>query len=97
MSDFPSLKQIFETFEYDCGKGILWRRSDPYHERRAGFIQRDGKRQVKMDLEGHLAADLIWVLQTGEPPVGNIVFINGDLDNTRMSNMRDDAYPPARR
>jgi len=97
MNDFPSLQRIFDTFDYDCSEGKLYRKSDSYRDREAGFVQRDGKRRVVVDLEGYLAADLIWIIRTGAPPVGDIEFLDGNLDNGRMGNLSDDGHSPTRR
>ena len=52
-----------------------------------------GRRVVKIDGVEHLAATVAWTLATGEQPIGEIIHIDGDVNNLRFDNLRDSGKP----
>jgi hypothetical protein len=83
--------RVMELLDYDSGTGTLrWRetRGSVARGGLAGWADKDGRRQVKV--EGHLyyATTLIWLMKTGHWPEGKIDHRDRNPSNDRWSNLR---------
>jgi hypothetical protein len=60
-----------------------------YAGKPAGTIQKDGYRYVYLDGENWLAARIIWKMQTGRDPEGEIDHESTDRSDNRWANLRE--------
>lgn len=86
-------ERVRELLAYDPITGALTRLTDNKRGAKvgyiAGYIHVSCYRIVMVDRENHAAHRLIWLLQTGTWPTGEIDHMDGEKDNNRFTNLRD--------
>jgi hypothetical protein len=76
----------------DDGQSLLWMAPTARRNKRgqlAGTVRPDGYMQVCVDGKLYLAHRVLWLMRTGEWPVGEIDHINGDKTDNSPSNLRE--------
>lgn len=90
-----SLKRLNELFDYRVGDGALIWRTRPSIRTRAlvgklaGSVRHDGRRQVQIDGSLYLVHRIVYAMNMGDWPVGEIDHINGNAADNRIENLRD--------
>lgn len=84
---------IFERFEYCNGK-LLCRTKNPKNQlvkigQEVGYLHKTGYRFTEINGKSYGVHRLIWVLNHGDWPKGEIDHINGVRDDNRIENLRD--------
>jgi hypothetical protein len=69
------------------------RRANRWNKRHAGKpaskLGKDGYHWTWLDGHRYRTDHLIWKMQTGNDPIGDIVHVNGDNADNRWDNLRD--------
>lgn len=94
-SAFPRLEVTRARFAYDPLSGLLtYRTSSPGHRAgdRAGCLQSNGYRRVKIDGRSHYEHRVAWLLHYGAMPPEYIDHINGDKADNSIANLRTVAH-----
>lgn len=86
-------KLVRKLFDYDIETGNLIRIKKTSGIRgwigaKAGVIQKNGRRYVKINGKSYLAHRLVWLWYYGSWPEGQIDHIDGNPDNNRIDNLR---------
>lgn len=95
-----SAKRARETFTYDKATGVLRWKHDRIGGRgkghvmrkagdRAGTLNKDGYRDVRLDGELHKEHRVIWAIVTGKAPRHEIDHVNGRRADNRFENLRE--------
>lgn len=90
----PTLNRIRYVLAYEQETGFLiW--SNPQSNQvvvgqRAGVVASNGRRYISVDNLKHMAHRLVWFHVNGVWPLGNVVPNNGDYDDTRIENLREE-------
>ena len=86
-------KRLLELYCYDPATGVVTRRLRNGLRGRVGsavgWKMRNGYLQASVDYKKWLLHRLIWVMQTGEWPKGDIDHVNRKRDDNRWRNLRD--------
>ena len=78
------------TLEPETGH-LLWRYtrgSKALCGQRAGWIDKDGYRRLRIDGQAYAAHRIVWLIVNGSFPNGEIDHINGVRDDNRIENLR---------
>jgi hypothetical protein len=91
MSDsLPTAEQLNEVLRYDAATGELYRKRRSLRARRDATDKPIGTGKYKQAMvlgKRHMVSRLVWVMNKGEWPVGNLNCIDGDPTNTRIENL----------
>jgi hypothetical protein len=88
----PSQEFLRELFYYDPDIGDLIYRKDHFMKKigeRAGNINSEGYRVIRVDGKDFKAHRLIWIYYYGKPPVHSIDHKNAVRDDNRIANLQD--------
>lgn len=89
-----TLDRVRELLAYVPTSGFLiWSKPQSNHVvvgQRAGVIAGNGRRYISVDNTKHLAHRLVWFHVKGTWPMGNVVPENGEYDDTRIENLREE-------
>lgn len=87
-----SPERVRAVFEYSPETGVLrYKNPKSYavHRDQAGWLDKQGYREVRMDGKRFFAHRVVWAYVYGAWPVHEIDHINGDRSDNRISNLRD--------
>lgn len=82
-------EHVQSLFDYDSASGFLRWKVGRRLGRPAGCVDSDGYLRVKIDRRMYPAHCLVFLLETGAWPVGQIDHINGVRGDNRIGNLRD--------
>lgn len=91
-------ERLLGLLNFDRETGVFTWREDRRGSRgirkgaRAGSVDPNGYRYLRVDGRDMLAQRVAWYLEYGEMPPGIIRFIDGNKDNCAISNLRDASY-----
>lgn len=90
MTNDELLAEIREHLDYDAEKGELRRKRTSAAGKaghRVGCYTKNRSPQVTLCGTRRQISHLIWLLETGSQPAGDVVYLDGDTLNTRFSNL----------
>jgi hypothetical protein len=83
-------EQLRGLFHYDPDTGIFTRLKDAIKAvpgAKAGYLNKDGYLQIKINYESHMCQRLAWLYMTNEWPEKMITHANHDRSDNRFSNL----------
>ena len=101
MTIYLTQEYLKEILDYDLESGILvWKRREEKRNydktlnsklagKRAGCIEKDGYRQIRLDKQYYREHRIIWFWMTGSWPKDQIDHKNGIRDDNRWNNLRE--------
>lgn len=81
---------ILKWMDYDRENGVFrWRVNRPRAQAGSivGTIRKDGRRAIRIFGQATTAARLVWFIEYGKLPNQDVMHINGDLSDDRLSNL----------
>jgi hypothetical protein len=87
-----SFDRAHELFSYDAVTGALSSKIDTRRIRAGqvvGSPEKNGYLVVSADKAYYKAHRVIWLMQTGAWPIGDVDHVNGDPADNRIANLRD--------
>ena len=89
----PSIELLNQLFIYNPETGKLVnkinRNSSSRAGREAGFLRKDGYREISIGKKAYLAHRIVWIMETGEWPNKHIDHISGNTTDNRFCNLRE--------
>ena len=80
-------KQLLEDFDYDSTNGVLTRKVHTPLTKKATGATHNGSLRFRLRGVSYATHCLVWLLEKGELPSGNVKHINGINSDNRISNL----------
>lgn len=87
----PSVERLRTLFAIDENYDLVWitKKGRAVPGDLAGYIDDDGARKVTVDGRSIYVHRIIWALETGAWPKGNLEFCNRDKSDSRFGNLKE--------
>lgn len=87
----PSIQELRENLVYVPLGHLYWRKPGLARQmgRPVGHVCKSGYRSIRLNGNPYRAHKVIWALQHGVWPIGDIDHINGCRDDNRIDNLRE--------